>query len=57
MNTGLRYRNEYENYPPYKVYFQKRVSCHVIQDNFVVPWQLEDDKKGKEKSRWFFERD
>lgn len=49
METSVRYRSDYENYSPYKAYFHKSVKYHFSHERFVVPWQLEEDKKEKTK--------
>ena len=50
MDTDVRYRSDYENYPPYKVYLHKSVKYHLSHEKFVVPWQLEENKNKKEKT-------
>jgi len=49
MDTTVRYRSDYENYPPYKVYYHKSVRYHLSHQKFVVPWQMEEDKEEKGK--------
>ncbi|WP_172594359.1 hypothetical protein [Mariniphaga sediminis] len=51
MNTTLRYRNEYENYAPFQVYYHKSVKYRLSHERFVVPWQMEESKKEKSKSK------
>jgi hypothetical protein len=51
MDTNVRYRNDYENYAPYKVYFRKSVKYQFSHERFVVPWQLEENKKEKTNSK------
>jgi hypothetical protein len=47
MDTTVKYRSDYENYPPYKVYFHKSVKHCLSHERFVVPWQMEENKKEK----------
>ncbi|MCA1759325.1 MAG: hypothetical protein LC658_06115 [Bacteroidales bacterium] len=51
MDTDVKYRSDYENYPPYKVYFHKSVKHHFSHEKFVVPWQMEENKKEKTNSK------
>ena len=51
MDTTVKYRSDYENYSPYKVYYRKNVRYRLSHQKFVVPWQLVDDKKEKEKAK------
>ena len=49
MDTALKYRSDYENYTPYKEYYHRIVKYHLSHERFIVPWQLEEDKKEKGK--------
>ncbi len=51
MDTTVRYRSDYENYPPYKVYYRKSVKYHLSHEKFVVPWQLDENKKEKANTK------
>lgn len=51
MDTAVKYRSDYENYPPNKVFYRKTVRYQMSHQRFVVPWQLENDKKEKSESR------
>lgn len=51
MDSDNKYRNEYENYPPYKVYYHKSVKYHFSHERFVVPWQLEESNEENKDTR------
>lgn len=50
MDTAVKYRSDYENYPPNKVFYRKTVRYQMSHQRFVVPWQLENDKKKKNQN-------
>jgi len=51
MKATERYRSDYENYHPSQVFYYKSARFHFSNDKFVVPWQLEENKKEKEVER------
>ena len=50
MDKKIRYRNEYEEHPPYKVYFRKKERYHFYNERFVVPWQMEHSQREEVES-------
>ncbi len=47
MTTIEKYQSDYENYLPYRVYFRRTVRYRITHERFVVPWQLNEEKKEK----------
>ncbi len=51
MTTVEKYRSDYENWLPYRVYFRKTVRYSVSHERFIVPWQLVDEKREKPEEK------
>lgn len=50
MDKKIRYRNDYEEHPPYKVYFHKKERYHFYNERFVVPWQMDHSQREEVES-------
>ncbi|MDD4143921.1 MAG: hypothetical protein PHN68_04735 [Prolixibacteraceae bacterium] len=48
MEKNVKYRNDFENYPVYQVYYHRSIKYHVAHERFVVPWQMEENTKEKD---------
>ena len=49
MDTKVKYRSDYEYYPPRQMVYQE-TRYHFSHEKFVVPWQMEEEgKRDKER--------
>lgn len=50
MDVLVKYKSEYEHYPPQQMYY-KRIRYNLAHERFVVPWQMEESEKPKAKTK------
>ncbi len=50
MNELVKHKNAYDNYRTIKVLYHN-ASQKASHEKFIVPWQMDEDNKRKEKTK------